>query len=41
MLHVSLGEAKEIVQASPTWSDARDDFGQLHDAAEHAANELR
>lgn len=40
VLHVSLGEAKQIVHASPTWSDARDDFEQLHDVAEQAANDL-
>ena len=40
VLHVSLGEAKEIVHASPAWSDARDDFEQVQEAAEHAANEL-
>lgn len=40
VLHVSLGEAKEIVHASPTWSDARDDFEQLHEAADQAATEL-
>jgi len=40
VLHVSLGEAKEIVHTSPTWSDARDKFEHLHDAAEQAASEL-
>lgn len=40
VLHVSLGEAKQIVHASPTWSDACNDFEQLHEAAEQAASDL-
>lgn len=40
VLHVSLGEAKQIVHTSDTWSDARDDFEQLQTIVEQSANEL-
>lgn len=40
VLHVDLGEAKRIVHESPAWSDARDDFEHLHDAAESVASSL-
>jgi ribosomal protein L7/L12 len=41
VLHVSLGEAKRIVHESPAWSDARDEFDVLHDAALEAATQLQ
>ncbi len=41
VLHVSLGEAKRIVHESGAWSDARDEFDMLHDAASEAANQLQ
>jgi hypothetical protein len=37
VLHVSLGEAKDIVHRSRAWSDLRGDFEDLHEAAEAAA----
>lgn len=40
VLHVSLGEAKQIVHTSEAWSDVRDDFEQLQAIAEQSANEL-
>ncbi len=40
VLHVSLGEAKQIVHTSEAWSDARDDFEQLHAIVEQSAKEL-
>lgn len=40
VLHVSLGEAKQIVHTSEAWFDARDDFEQLQANVEQAATEL-
>ena len=40
VLHVSLGEAKRIVQQSRAWQDAREGFDQLHDVAEAAVADL-
>lgn len=40
VLHVSLGEAKQIVHTSEAWSDARDDFERLQANVEQAATEL-
>jgi ribosomal protein L7/L12 len=40
VLQVSLGEAKQIVHTSGAWSDARERFEQVQDAAESAAHEL-
>ncbi len=37
---VSLAQAKEIVHHSVAWSDARDDFDELHDTVEEAAGRL-
>jgi len=40
VLHVSLGEAKDIVHRSRAWVDLRGDFEALHEAAETAASHL-
>jgi ribosomal protein L7/L12 len=40
VLHVSLGEAKQIVHRSEAWSDSREEFEELHDAAAAAASDL-
>jgi ribosomal protein L7/L12 len=40
VLHLSLGEAKQIVHQSTAWADSRDDFDLLHAAVERAADEL-
>lgn len=40
VLHVSLGEAKDIVHRSSAWADLRNDFEALHEAAESAAANL-
>lgn len=40
VLHVSLGEAKDIVHRSRAWADLRSDFEALHEAAEAAAAHL-
>ena len=40
VLHVSLGEAKQIVHQSVAWADARESFEELHDVAEAATTDL-
>jgi ribosomal protein L7/L12 len=40
VLNVPLGEAKTIVHGSPAWADRRDEFEDVHEAAEAAAAEL-
>lgn len=40
VLHVSLGEAKQIVHTSEAWADAREGFEELHQSAEQTANDL-
>ena len=40
VLGVDLDEAKRIVHTSDAWSDAREGFDELHDAAEQAAVRL-
>lgn len=40
VLHVSLGEAKQIVHTSEAWADAREGFEELHENAEQTANDL-
>lgn len=40
VLHVSLGDAKLILQESGVWADLNDDVAELHDALEAAATEF-
>lgn len=40
VLHVSLGEAKDIVHRSNAWADLRSGFEELHESAEAAATQL-
>ncbi len=40
VLHVSLGEAKQIVHTSDAWADAREGFEEVHQSAEQTANDL-
>jgi ribosomal protein L7/L12 len=41
VLRVSLGEAKRIVHGSLAWSDLRDEFDVLHEAASEAVAQLQ
>lgn len=40
VLHVSLGDAKQIVHTSDAWADASEDFEGLHESVEESAARL-